>query len=314
MLCLSHLLILYNYTAHIVRNKTATSTAVASLKAVSRWAVTGTPIQNSLSDIAGLLRFMHFRPYDNAKTFDEDVVEFFRQNDISEGTRRLKALCQPIMLRRSKDIVVLPPAQDFVRTVSFSQDEKREYRRIEMEAQSSLDDYSYQNSGRIPTQLSKIQLINKLRVFCNLGLGLKSSTLANNQIRTAMNLETDSAATIAASDIVLGGAICAGCQRITGTPDMQSPSDNGVQAYYSQCCQVYCNSCAALHNYEAATGCSCIGKPPCLLQAVSSDLVQKAMEGPCTSNQVGHGIVSSKVHALVKEILACLPEKRYVLE
>lgn len=299
-------------TAHNVRNKTATSTAIASLEAISRWAVTGTPIQNSLSDIAGILRFLHFRPYDNAKTFDDDIVEYFRRNDIQEGTRRLKALCQPIILRRSKEMLVLPPRQDLVRTVDFSQDEKREYQRIETGFQSFPDDPSDQSSERTPTKLSAIQLINKLRVFCNLGLSSKPTTLATKRKRTAVTPETDSTASMVASNIALGGSTCAGCQQIIDTPDSQTSSDNTLQAYYSQCFQAYCNSCAALNGYEAAMGCSCNGKSHCLLQAVPSDLVQKAMEGYCTPNQFGQGIVSSKVSALAQEVLASLPEKRYV--
>lgn len=298
--------------AHIVRNKTATSAAIASLEAISRWAVTGTPVQNSLSDIAGIFRFLHFRPYDNAQTFDDDVVEYFRRNDIQEGTRRLKALCQPIMLRRSKEMLALPPRQDCVRAVNFSQDEKREYQRVETGSQSFPEVPSDQSSGRTQTRSSAIQLINKLRVFCNLGLSSKLTTPATNRKRTAVTPETDSTASMVASDIALGGTTCAGCQQVIDTPDTPTSSDNTLQAYYSQCLQAYCNSCAALNSYREAMSCSCNGKSPCRLQAVPADLVQKAMGGSCTPNQLGQGIVSSKVYALTEEVLASLPEKRYV--
>ena len=296
--------------AHIVRNKNNRSEAVASLKAASRWAVTGTPIQNSLLDIAGLFRFLHFRPYANERTFDDEIVEYFRQNNPSEGTRRLKALCLPIMLRRSKNIIVLPSREELIKSVSFSQDERREYRRIESEAQAYLNN----SAGRNKTQLSTIQLINRLRIFCNLGLGSQSTTQADDWIPTAMDTETDITATTVASDIMLGGAICAGCQQAIGIPDRQSPPRNTVQAYYSQCRQVYCSSCAALYQNKEATRCMCTGKPPCLLQAVFSNSEQKAVERPCISDQVDLGTVSSKVHALLKEIRFCLPRKKYVFE
>ncbi|KAJ3578996.1 hypothetical protein NPX13_g1566 [Xylaria arbuscula] len=117
--------------AHIIRNKTATSSSLMALRAISRWAVTGTPIQNSFADIGGLLRFLRFAPYDSAKSFDEDILEFFRQGHIEEGARRLKALCHPIMIRRSMSIISLPPRQDCVKTIEFATVERREYEKIE---------------------------------------------------------------------------------------------------------------------------------------------------------------------------------------
>ncbi|KAM4067309.1 DNA repair protein RAD5A [Hirsutella rhossiliensis] len=296
--------------AHQVRNQIATSTAIASLKALSRWAITGTPIQNSVTDIAGLLRFLQFQPYDDAKAFDHDIAKYFRGNDIAEGTRRLKALCHPIMLRRSKEVIVLPSRQDLVRTVRFSPDEKREYRRIEGGFQSFLDDD--QSSGRVPAQFSTIQLINKLRVFCNLGLASKSTTLATSRKRPVVTPGPDSAASIVASDVALGGTICTKCRQIVDATDTQASSEIAQGAYFSQCCQVYCNACAALGGYKAATGCTCNGYSPCLLQAVPSYLMQKALEGHCTPAQLGQGIVSSKVNALVHEVLASPSEKGVV--
>lgn len=51
--------------AHVIRNpKAGVSTAVCRLRAVRRWAVTGTPVQNKELDMYSLLRFLRVSPFD----------------------------------------------------------------------------------------------------------------------------------------------------------------------------------------------------------------------------------------------------------
>ncbi|EUC41694.1 hypothetical protein COCMIDRAFT_8621 [Bipolaris oryzae ATCC 44560] len=54
--------------AYIIRNhKTSTAQAIAALRAKCRWAVSGTPVQNGLSDFLGLSKFLDFTPYDDPR-------------------------------------------------------------------------------------------------------------------------------------------------------------------------------------------------------------------------------------------------------
>ena len=299
------------YTAHIIRNRTSTSTAICSLDALSRWAVTGTPIQNSLADLSGLLRFLRFRPYDDSKVFDSEIIDFFRRDDINEGTRRLQALCRPFMLRRSLGVITLPPRQDLVKTVDFSKDEEFEYRKTEAAFENYPEHMIDTHSGL--TWINTIQLINRLRIFCNLGLASSSAgpTEAQSQLgsETSISKDEESPEAILASQLALGCLNCVQCQQIIDTPEDHTTVES-AHAYYSQCRRlVYCKSCAGLCNYQSTIQCACTSSDGhCALRMLSLELVRTE---PSLSTSLNH--LSSKVRALVTEVVAGLPEKRYVI-
>ncbi|KAI8947306.1 hypothetical protein F4801DRAFT_561360 [Xylaria longipes] len=296
--------------AHNIRNKTVTSSAVSELKAVSRWAVTGTPIQNSLADICGLLSFLRFRPYDSTKSFDEDIIECFRRGNIEEGTRRLKALCQPIMIRRPKSVIVLPTRQDLIKEVDFSADERQEYQKVEASFQKvacNADEFSSEAQG----SMSAIQLINKLRLVCNLGVCSTARTLP---IGEQTNLTTpeieDSAETIIASEVALGSAGCEECHEIIDILDTGITTGIAPYAYYSQCCRLYCSRCVTSSDYQTTKKGYCCDKLLCLLRPLSSKLVRKTRNDELPTDM--YCTETSKIRALVQGVLSGLPEKSVV--
>ncbi|KAF2191710.1 hypothetical protein K469DRAFT_695851 [Zopfia rhizophila CBS 207.26] len=158
--------------AHVIRNsRLSTSKALASLCATCRWAISGTPIQNRLSDFVGLFQFLHLKPYDDPKVFDDDLGSLWRNNSIEEATAKFKKLLGCIMLRRTKATIMLPERRDLVVRVPFSQKELIYYRSVEQPITNSLDIAGETNSTTlIGCYRSPLQQIFKLRIACNLGL------------------------------------------------------------------------------------------------------------------------------------------------
>ncbi|CAM9695293.1 unnamed protein product, partial [Chrysoparadoxa australica] len=120
--------------AHVMRNQnTLCAKALSQLKAQSRWAVTGTPLQNKLDDLHALLRFLRLEPWNDLAWWKNAVKVPYEKGDKSALTR-LKTVLHPIMLRRTKDmkdsngtpIVELPAKTVQVVTLKFS-DQEREF-------------------------------------------------------------------------------------------------------------------------------------------------------------------------------------------
>ncbi|KAH3978576.1 hypothetical protein HBI24_114000 [Parastagonospora nodorum] len=172
--------------AHMIRNhNTSTAQATAALQAMSRWAISGTPIQNSLLDLYGLFKFLHFSPYDDPKVFDDEISDMWRVNPVDEAAETFKKLLSCLMLRRTKAILDLPTRDDQWVRVPFSHEEQQHYRRIEQPVMDMLDRATESGSQTDVPWMTAIQQINKLRLVCNLGLSISSQPSRLQQTRSS---------------------------------------------------------------------------------------------------------------------------------
>ncbi|XP_067004226.2 transcription termination factor 2 [Anabrus simplex] len=119
--------------AHVVRNhKSLQSKAVCSLKGNSRWALTGTPIQNTELDLYALLKFLRCSPFD-----DYSVWRRWVDNKNAAGLKRLTTVMKSIMLRRTKAILqesgnlgCLPDKNVHVVDITLAKEEFAVYEKI----------------------------------------------------------------------------------------------------------------------------------------------------------------------------------------
>ena len=108
--------------AHCIRNRaTATARAACALQADCRWASTGTPIWNKVSDLFSALKFLLLSPFDELKWFDRVVDRPIKMGE-PVGLERLAGILSFACLRRTKDqrigpdsrpLVDLPPRREF---------------------------------------------------------------------------------------------------------------------------------------------------------------------------------------------------------
>jgi hypothetical protein len=238
-----------------VRNhSTSTARAIASLKAKSRWAITGTPVQNSLTDFLGLLSFLQFAPYNDPRVFDEHISNLWRTRPIEEAIDVFKRLLSCIMIRRTKAILHLPARIDKIVTLPFDNDEEQYYRNIEQPVIDMLDRDVVDSNRTRQHWTNAIQQINKLRLVCVLGVhGPSQRFEANPPIG-------ESILTMLGARASTGGDLCGQClQPIEYSPtSAEFGNISSAKIYYSTCEQFYCAACSVMLHYETPQPCACV--------------------------------------------------------
>ncbi|MDQ0725436.1 DEAD/DEAH box helicase [Microbacterium sp. W4I20] len=119
--------------AQFVKNpKTKLHRAIATFRADVTYAVTGTPMENSLSDLWALLKLAAPGLFPSARKFRDRFIQPIEKGKVPEneegGEYRQRRLAQlrrrirPLMLRRTKELVAadLPPKQEQVLEVELS--------------------------------------------------------------------------------------------------------------------------------------------------------------------------------------------------
>ncbi|RWA04745.1 hypothetical protein EKO27_g10360 [Xylaria grammica] len=296
--------------AHFVRNTASRMTkAVCDLSSDIRWAVTGTPIQNRLSDLAALLKFLQVYPYDDVRRFDADISHLWKSRQADEAVNRLKTLSRCLILRRPKATINLPLRTDFRLPVDFTSDERALYNDIKTQTIATMRQAAYGEANRAsPRFVNVIQQINLMRLICNLGLHYSSrhehiTTYEYNSPNTTewegmaqqtFNFQCETA--------TLACELCGLSTNITET----LLEDSGVTSkpLFSQCLRFFCPDCTQSPK-RGARNFSCGHYPPHPMATVS--LSRSAFEEdniqtiPHASMLLGAGL-PSKVTALVREL------------
>lgn len=169
--------------AHNIKNRfTITARACTDLVSRRRWALTGTPIINRLTDLFSLLKFLRVEPWGEFSFFNSFVCKPFQAKS-TKALDVVQVILESVLLRREKrmkdkdgkPIVQLPPKKTEVRELEFSDLERKIYDNVYRRAY--LQFAEIKANGSVTRNFSVIfSVLMRLRqAVCHPALVLKSS-------------------------------------------------------------------------------------------------------------------------------------------
>lgn len=128
--------------AHTIKNRsTKMSASAMKLKGQHRVILTGTPIQNYLSELWNLFQFLNPGLLGSFDSFVKKYIVPIEQDGDKERQRQLKRMIAPFMLRRTKAEVIeeLPDKTDIIHHIAMSDPEKVAYETLRQAAETALE-------------------------------------------------------------------------------------------------------------------------------------------------------------------------------
>ncbi|OAD66840.1 hypothetical protein PHYBLDRAFT_137145 [Phycomyces blakesleeanus NRRL 1555(-)] len=136
--------------AQQIKNKsTRSATSCSELDAEKRWCLTGTPIQNHVDEIYSLIRFLRIQPLADYQTFKKTISIPILSGQGQIALERLKAVLMAVMLRRTKEVLILHlplrDKQDIV--LSFSPEERGLYELLTAKTRDTVQKIFHSGKG-----------------------------------------------------------------------------------------------------------------------------------------------------------------------
>ncbi|CAM1511418.1 Fc.00g089310.m01.CDS01 [Cosmosporella sp. VM-42] len=256
--------------AHMIReHSTLQFKAICRLQAERRWAVTGTPVQNRLDDLAALLAFLRLHPFHDRGKFLRYIVEPFKACD-PEIVPKLRILVDTITLRRLKDKIDLPPREDLVVRLDFSPEERSIYELFAKNAQDRVKVLAgTNNNGKAlggNTYIHILKAILRLRLLCAHGKDLLNDAdleaLQGMSAEMAIDIDDDddendkpALSDQKAHDMFslmqdTNNDACIECSRKLGSNEgsnIESEGQDDILGYMTPCFHIICRNCIKIY-------------------------------------------------------------------
>ncbi|XP_050232274.1 helicase-like transcription factor CHR28 isoform X2 [Mercurialis annua] len=265
----------------IKNHRTQVARACCSLRAKTRWCLSGTPIQNAVDDLYSYFRFLRYEPYALYKSFYTTIKVPISRNSI-QGYKKLQAVLRAVMLRRTKGtlidgepIVKLPPKTICLTKVDFSAEERAFYTRLEADSRSKFK--AYAAAGTLNQNYANILLmLLRLRQACDHPLlvkGINSDSFGKDSVDMAKRLPHDMVINLL-DCLESSLAICHVCN---------DPPENPV---VTMCSHVFCYQCVSEHLTGDDNTCPANG---CKEQLGSDVVFSEATLISCMSDKIDAG-------------------------
>ena len=149
-----------------------THKACYELNTRRKWIISGTPIQNNLTELWALLKWLEVEPYASHRTLFKRQIESAIKHGHPNGIQRLQTLMQAICMRRTKSdqvngkpIVDLPNKSVTITELKFTEEETIIYKAWESEGQEIIQ--KYQQKGTLLNNYAHVfAVMMRLRQLC----------------------------------------------------------------------------------------------------------------------------------------------------
>ncbi|WP_461788656.1 DEAD/DEAH box helicase [Pedobacter sp.] len=142
--------------------------AVRQLKSRHRLVLSGTPIENSVSDLWTQLTFLNPGLLGTQSFFNEEYVQAIEKKKDEDKARKLQAIIKPFVLRRTKEQVAaeLPPKTEHIFYCDMSEDQAAYYEKTKSAYRNDLLS-SMDNGTYAKKQIQILQGLTALRQLAN---------------------------------------------------------------------------------------------------------------------------------------------------
>ncbi|MCK5691225.1 MAG: DEAD/DEAH box helicase [Bacteroidales bacterium] len=142
--------------------------AIVSLQSEHKVVLTGTPIENSLTDLWSQINFVNPGLLGTLGFFKRSFVLPIEKKGDEEREEKLKELISPFILRRTKDEVAreLPPVYEQVRYVNMAESQLRLYEEEKSQVRNALLE-NLEEVGLERSSIMVLQALTRLRQIAN---------------------------------------------------------------------------------------------------------------------------------------------------
>ncbi len=248
--------------AHTIREpKAQQSQACCGLNAQRRWALTGTPIQNRISDLGSLTRFLRMYPYNDTGFFNQHIGSKAVASDESY-LDKLRLFVDSFCLRRDKGKIDLRGRSDLVCKLRFGDEERRMHNYFKEKAMIQIEELIQSKNKKSGVHLHMLKGITTLRLICAHGRDLlKEADLRELQGMTeAEPIDIDEYEGLRTINkrqayenfnmmVEAESDFCMQCDsRVTGeSPQLNEVDGDGARAYMLPCLDLLCGNCFIMH-------------------------------------------------------------------
>jgi SNF2 family DNA or RNA helicase/ribosomal protein S17E len=168
---LSHIKFFYlilDESQYIKNPASKTYKAVMTLKSSYRLVLTGTPIENSLSDLWSQINFLNRGMLGNLSFFRRYFITPVEKHSSSDQQEKLQILIRPFILRRTKEEVAkdLPPLMEQLIMCEMGDKQKRKYETEKSIIRNSILE-AIENEGVKKSSITILRGLTRLRQLAN---------------------------------------------------------------------------------------------------------------------------------------------------